>query len=436
MQKWLQSLARSTNIHTRSRQIRDGNLANNGKQVKSKITVQKWRVRGQTKWAVHRIESGKRKRTFFASKKAADADASVLRSQQAAAGDVWLTLPASERQRLLQVYYEAKQMGVDLADLLSDWKRSPRFTGLSPALEKVIAELLAAKIATGRSTRYSESLSIPLNQFAKGRERASIAAVGLRDVEGFLNSKNLRSRQTLRARLSTLFRFAVRRGYRADNPCDRLESSKTVKSSPAILSVDQARKCLDWLDTKRSRAFGWFVRTTFAGLRPEEAENTSWNEINFHEGWIRVEAQTSKVRQRRVVYPHPTAMAWLLRAKNRKAELPIARQPRRRAIRLLRTLLGFPSWPKDITRHTAASYWLAESGNAAQVASSLGHSEGVLRKNYMALVTKTQAQAFWQLMPQPTKAARRKGSQRAMNEALSTGISPPEHPIEPTRLDS
>jgi len=158
VQKWLQSLARSTNIHTRSRQIRDGNLANNGKQVKSKITVQKWRVRGQTKWAVHRIESGKRKRTFFASKKAADADASVLRSQQAAAGDVWLTLPASERQRLLQVYYEAKQMGVDLADLLSDWKRSPRFTGLSPALEKVIAELLAAKIATGRSTRYSESL--------------------------------------------------------------------------------------------------------------------------------------------------------------------------------------------------------------------------------------------------------------------------------------
>jgi integrase len=393
-----------------SRQIRDVKLANIGKQMRPKITVQMWKVRGRTKWAVHRIELGKRKRTFFDSKKAADAEASQLRSQQATAGDVWLTLPASERQRLIQVYHEAKQAGVDLTDLLSDWKRLPRLTGSSPSLESVIAELLAAKIATGRSSRYSVSLSIPLNQFAKGRELLPIASIGLRDVERFLDSKSIRSRQTLRARLSTLFRFAVRRSYRADNPCDRLESVKILKTSPTILTVDQTKKCLEWLDKKHSRAFGWFVLTTFAGLRPEEAERTSWSEINFNEGWIRVEAQTTKVRQRRVVYPHPTAMAWLRQARDRKAELPIARQPRRRAIRLLRTLLGFTNWPKDVTRHSAASYWLAETGNAAQVASSLGHSESVLRKNYMALVTRTEAHEFWQLMPQQTNQPPRPGA--------------------------
>jgi integrase len=362
-------------------------------------------VRGQTKWAVHRIESGKRKRAFFDSKKAADAEASLLRSQQAAAGDVWLTLSASERQRLLQVYHEAQQLGVSLGDLLSDWKRGPRSTGSkvsSPAVETVIEELLAAKVATSRSPRYSASLAIPLNQFAKGRERAPIAGIGLCDVETFLDSKSIHSRQTLRARLSTLFRFAVRRGYRADNPCDRLESIRIIKTPPVVLTVDQTRKCLEWLNTQRSRAFGWFVLTTFGGLRPEEAERTSWNEINFDEGWIRVEAQTTKVRQRRVVYPHSTAMLWLRRAMDRDAELPIARQPRRRAIRCLRTLLGFAKWPKDVTRHSAASYWLAETGNAAQVASALGHSESVLRKNYMALVTKSEAHEFWQLTPEQT----------------------------------
>ena len=160
-----------------------------------------------------------------------------------------------------------------------------------------------------------------------------------------------------------------------------------------------------WLETERSRAFGWFVLTTFAGLRPEEAEKTSWKEIDFQEGWIRVEAQTTKVRQRRVVYPHATALLWLQRAKERSAELPIARQPRRRAIRGLRNLLGFAKWPKDVTRHSAATYWLAETGNAAQIASALGHSENVLRKNYMALVTKNEAQEFWQLKPQPAKQA-------------------------------
>lgn len=367
--------------------------------MSAKITVQKWTVRGQTKWAVHRLEAGKRKRTFFGSKKAAEAEAGLLRSQQAAVGDAWLALPAPERQRLIQVYGEARELGVDLADLLADWKRSPRFTGSSPALENAIGELLKAKSSSGRSARYAESLSIPLKQFARGRERVPIASLGVRDVEGYLNSKNIRSRQTLRARLSTLFRFAIRRGHRADNPCDRLESVKVVKSPPAILTVEQTRKCLDWLDGKRSRAFGWFVLTSLAGLRPEEAEKTSWQNINFDEGWIRVEAQTTKVRQRRVVYPHPTAMAWLRHTKMRGAELPLARQPRRRAIRMLRTLLRFPHWPKDVTRHTAASYWLADSGSATQVAEALGHSEDVLRKNYMALVTKAQAQEFWRLLP-------------------------------------
>lgn len=368
--------------------------------MERKITVQKWNIRGQTRWAVHRVEAGKRKRTFFCTKKAADAEASLLRSQQATAGDVWLTLSAADRQRLMQVHYEAQQLGVDLTELLADWKRSPRFTGTSPALERVIAEVLAAKVASGKSARYAKSLAIPLNQFAKGRERLPIANLRVNDVETFLNSKNLHYRSTLRARLSTLFRFAIRRGYRANNPCDRLESVKLIKNPPAILTVEQTRKCLDWLDSKRSRAFGWFVLTTFAGLRPEEAEHTAWDQINFEEGWIRVEAQTTKVRQRRVVYPHPTAMVWLRRAQKRGAELPLARQPRRRTIRILRTLLGFATWPKDVTRHSAASYWLADSGNAAQIATALGHSENVLRKNYMALVTKAQAQEFWQLSAQ------------------------------------
>ena len=373
--------------------------------MNAKITVQKWTIRGQVKWAVHRIDSGKRKRTCFASKKAAEAEAILLRAQRAAAGDVWLALPAPERQRLIQVYNEARELGVDLDELLAEWKRGTRFTGTSLALEKVIAELVAAKLASGRTRRYATTLTIPLKQFAKGRESLPIARLGLKEVEAFLNSKNIHSRQTLRARLSTMFRFAVRRGYRPDNPCDRLEPVRIPHAPPTVLTVEQTKKCLEWLETERSRAFGWFVLTTFAGLRPEEAEKTSWKEIDFQEGWIRVEAQTTKVRQRRVVYPHATALLWLQRAKERSAELPIARQPRRRAIRGLRNLLGFEKWPKDVTRHSAATYWLAETGNAAQIASALGHSENVLRKNYMALVTKNEAQAFWRLKPQPAKQA-------------------------------
>jgi hypothetical protein len=34
------------------------------------------------------------------------------------------------------------------------------------------------------------------------------------------------------------------------------------------------------------------------------------------------------------------------------------------------------------------------------VATALGHSEGVMRKNYLALVTKAQAALFWNLRPE------------------------------------
>jgi hypothetical protein len=132
--------------------------------MSARIAIQKWKIRGQTQWAVHRVEAGKRKLTFFDSKRAAESEAMLLRSQQAAASEVWLALPVAERQRLIQISHEAQQLEVDLAALLSDWKRNPRLTGTSPALENVIAELAAAKVASGRSTRHAESLSLLLRQ--------------------------------------------------------------------------------------------------------------------------------------------------------------------------------------------------------------------------------------------------------------------------------
>jgi hypothetical protein len=95
-------------------------LAKNGKHMSATITIQKWKIRGQALWAVHRVEAGNRKRTFFDSKRAAESEAMLLRSQQAGAGEVWLALSVAERQRLIQIYHEAQQLEVDLADLLSD----------------------------------------------------------------------------------------------------------------------------------------------------------------------------------------------------------------------------------------------------------------------------------------------------------------------------
>lgn len=136
----------------------------------------------------------------------------------------------------------------------------------------------------------------------------------------------------------------------------------------------------------------WFALSTFCGLRPEETDHIQKSQIHASEGWIRVEI--SKVKQRRVVYPTKEAMR-LVKACMKLKGWPLTINQRRRAIRALRNRLGWKEWPKDITRHSAASYWLATSQSAASVAESLGHSESVLKRHYKALVTKKQALQFW-----------------------------------------
>lgn len=52
-----------------------------------------------------------------------------------------------------------------------------------------------------------------------------------------------------------------------------------------------------------------------------------------------------------------------------------------------------------MTRHTAASYWLALDGNPVAVAEQLGHSVTELKTHYRALVTRAVAERFWSLIP-------------------------------------
>ena len=107
------------------------------------------------------------------------------------------------------------------------------------------------------------------------------------DVEGWLASKNLVSRPTLRARLSTLFRFAHRRGYVTVNPCERIEAVRLVRQPPTIFTVRQTAIALVWLRRRAPRTLGcsfksvaenpFRVHSTFQGstMEPKLRESRS-----------------------------------------------------------------------------------------------------------------------------------------------------------------
>lgn len=369
------------------------------------VAMRKISLRGDARWQLDYLRDGKRHRPVFPSKEAAEHERGRLVNGAVSAKGVWAALPKREREAVVMAYWRARERGHSLFELL---ERSGEVRPESgPVLTTAIEELCQAKRNAGRADRYVANLKIVLNQFANGQQYRRVSALSVTGVERFLDGKNIRYRQTLRGRLSTLFNFCVRRGYRADNPCDRLESVKAVQDPVSAFTVEQVETAVDWLKKHQPAALPWFGLSTFCGLRPEEAAQTRKADIHFEEGFIKVEAQTSKVRQRRVVYPRPEAMAfvkWALR----HGKLPLGGGRRRRILsghktkrKGLRGALGWEMWPKDITRHTAASYWLAcEGETVARVAKMLGHSERTCESRYKAVKTQKEAAEFWKVVKQ------------------------------------
>ena len=62
-------------------------------------------------------------------------------------------------------------------------------------------------------------------------------------------------------------------------------------------------------------------------------------------------------------------------------------------------MLGFTDWPKDVLRHSCASYLMALWQDAGRVAAELGKSVNILLRHYRELVRKEDAERFWRIVP-------------------------------------
>ena len=61
---------------------------------------------------------------------------------------------------------------------------------------------------------------------------------------------------------------------------------------------------------------------------------------------------------------------------------------------------GIDPWPQDATRHSFASYWMAQHGDEDRCRDIMGHaSRDVLRKHYRKHVKAAEATAYWALTP-------------------------------------
>ncbi len=254
----------------------------------------------------------------------------------------------------------------------------------------MIGQLILAKRSSGRREVYLKSLDHYLHRFAKDRDGLAIEDITTAQVEEFLvKCINGNTRATWLNRISTLFSFAVKRGFISKNPCDNVERSRIDRKAPSILSPDQAVQLLGLCP---SLCRPYLILGLYAGIRPDELYHIDWKDVNFETSTVCV--NHTKTRRRRIVPLEPIAVKLLSEHPVKTGPVAPSLSTVRRFKRMATGICG-GAWQADLLRHTAASYLLALHGDAGKVSLTLGNSSKILLTHYHTPVSQADCKAFW-----------------------------------------
>ena len=145
----------------------------------------------------------------------------------------------------------------------------------------------------------------------------------------------------------------------------------------------------------------YLVLAVYAGIRPNEILKLNWNQIDLATCTVRI--NEAKTRQRRIVPLEPRPASLLEPFSKSEGLLAPSKGTVRKFQRIARDTLGWKSWPKDLLRHTAASYLLAKHSDAGKVSLMLGNSPKILLAHYYEPVNHADCAEFWRLPEKPTR---------------------------------
>jgi len=258
-----------------------------------------------------------------------------------------------------------------------------------------------------------------------------VAAVTRGDLEKWMEGKTGQTWDTYRRTARALLQYATEEKLADYNVAAAIRPVRADEKLPVPFTVAAVSDILRTAEKYAPEVVPVLAVQFFCGLRPTEALGLRWEHVDFKSKTIRVLPETSKVRRTRIVSPiSAAALAWL--APYRKTRGPIGittpsqqsyfmhrkpcgpdyvqkgvpiaeRQPDQRPKGLLAA--AGVDWIQDGPRKTFASAHYALHGDAAKLASILGHTGGhdVLFRHYRGLMKKGEARRFFAIRPATDK---------------------------------
>src|SRR5260221_2843431 len=178
-------------------------------------------------------------------------------------------------------------LGISLTQSAKFFATHNRLVVESVTVAHAIKELLASKTHDNLRPRYLTDLRVRLNRFSETFGIIKIAILTGNEIDAWLRSfawKPL-TRNTMRLRLSTVFAYAVGRGWRESNPIEEVRKVKSSGGAIEILTPEQLSRLLEASD---ERTLPYHLLGAFAGLRRAEVERLEWEDIHFDEGLVEV----------------------------------------------------------------------------------------------------------------------------------------------------
>ena len=343
--------------------------------------------------------AGKRVRKFFPTHRKAAAYLRKTLAQLRQEGEDGLVLPAHLRQEAANGAEKLRPYGKSLTDAVNHYLRHLASVQRSATVADLVGKYIAAKTAQGRSGVHLADLKTRLGRFVGTFRTRLVAEITIQDVEGWLEGIPLSAQSVNhhRDKVSSLFEYAVARGYAMENPVAKIGKRKVVRGAPAVLSTEQLRKLLN---AAPAAVLPFLAIGAFAGLRSSEIFTLDWRNVDLARRIIVIDADKTKTSRRRIVKISDNLATWLAPHTRKEGKvLPFEDSKLYIELHKILSAADMKEWPDNVLRHSFCSYHLAKWQNSNETAEQSGHDVKVMRAHYRELVLPADADSYWQIAP-------------------------------------
>jgi len=212
-----------------------------------------------------------------------------------------------------------------------------------------------------------------------------------------------RTRINYLTKISQLYSFAMKRQLKwvDTNLTEHISRPEVDDTTPQIFTVQQAETLL--IHAPKFGLLPYIAIGLFGGVRTAEMARLNCGDINFETKAIRIGAHIAKKRSQRIIEMQPALLAWLEPYKDKLGfgNKVFGSNFQRDRNRLVEAA-GLEEWKPNGLRHSYGSYHFGMFSDDSETAKQMGNSVDTVHRFYKALVSKSDAERFWNLRPRTT----------------------------------